>query len=102
MNTIATNAEHVLELLRRLPPRERLQVLAQVLPELAADLPGQPTIPDFWETTEVAALIAEQQVSPIMDFETLLGGWPQDEPLEPFLAALETWREQNPATENIE
>jgi hypothetical protein len=39
MSTLPTTPETVLRLLRQLPPRERLHVVSQVLPELERDLP---------------------------------------------------------------
>ncbi len=39
-------------------------------------------------------LAAEQGVSPVTDFDTLLGDfWPDDEPVEEFIAALGQWRQ---------
>ena len=66
MNTPIT-AESVLRQLRQLPPRDRLRVVAQVLPELERDLPA--TNPgdlatadllaelDSWETASDEALL---------------------------------------------
>ena len=39
MSITPTSPEAVLRLLRQLPPRERLRVVNQVLPELERDLP---------------------------------------------------------------
>ena len=41
-------AESVLRQLRQLPPRDRLRVVSQVLPELEQDLPAWPAFRDFW------------------------------------------------------
>ena len=49
MSTLATaTPDTVLALLRRLPPRERLHVLAQALPELECELPATPIAMGFW------------------------------------------------------
>lgn len=101
MNTSITNADRVLQLLRHLPPRERLRVVAQILPELAEALPTVSTVPNFWAAPDLDALITQQGVTPVTDFDTLLGGWPEDESVEPFLTALQTWREQNLAMVDI-
>ena len=66
-------AESVLRQLRELPPRERLRVVAQVLPELERDLPA--TSPedlaaaadllaefDSWETASDEALLKFEAV----------------------------------------
>jgi hypothetical protein len=60
-------AESVLRQLRQLPPRERLRVVAQVLPELARDWPAanpdDPAAADWlaefgsWETASDEALL---------------------------------------------
>ena len=102
MSTTIADAERALQALRRLSPRERLQVMMRALPELADALPDAPTSSTFWESTDIEALIAAQSVLPVTDFHALLGGWPEDEPLEPFLDALRTAREQNPACVEIE
>jgi hypothetical protein len=39
---VEVTAENVLELIRRLPPRERLRVIATALPEAERDLPAEP------------------------------------------------------------
>ena len=102
MDTKVADAEHVLKLLRRLSPREQLQVVLRALPELAEALPDTPIASEFWDAMDIDALVERQGVSPVTDFETLLGGWPEDEPLEPFLDELHTSREQNPALVEIE
>ena len=94
MNTQTVTTDTVLRLLRELPPRERLHVVAQVLPELEQDLPDVPASPDFWHGTDMRTLIERQGVQPA-SFDTLLGGWPDDEPIEDFLLAIREWRQQN-------
>lgn len=48
---------------------------------------------DFNAHPTVDELIAQQAKGPISDPETLLGDfWPEDEPVEEFLAALHEWR----------
>ncbi len=90
MDTKVADAEYVLKLLRRLSPREQLQVVLRALPELAEALPDTPIARDFWQATDIDALVATQGISPVTDFETLLGGWPEDESLDPFLDELHT------------
>ena len=97
MNTHASNADRVLELLRQLPPRDRLRVLAEALPELEQDLPDTTPYADFWEGHDMNALVKQQRIQAVQDFDTLLGGWPDEEPIDDFIAALREWRQQNPA-----
>jgi len=87
----------VLRLLRLLPPRERLRVVAQVLPELEGDLPAVLPSSDFWQGDDVHTLAEHQGVQPITEFDALLGGWPEGEPIDDFIAAVRKWRQQNPA-----
>jgi hypothetical protein len=48
---------------------------------------------DFDANPTVDELIAQQGKGPIRDPRTLLGDlWPDDEPIEEFLAALHKWR----------
>ena len=44
----AQDTDNVLRLLRMLPPRERLRVLAKALPELEDELPATPASPAFF------------------------------------------------------
>jgi hypothetical protein len=87
--------ETVLSLLRQLSPREQLRVVSQILPELERDLP--PTLPalDSWQGVSIAALAEQQAVRPIDDFDALLGGWPDEESIDEFLAAVRESRRQN-------
>jgi len=105
MNTypVTADADTVLRLLRLLPPRERLRVVAQVLPELELehDLPITPLSPDFWRGYDVNILAEHQGVQPVTDFDALLGGWPEDEPVDDFVAAVREWRRQNPTEVHI-
>jgi len=94
---VTTDTDTVLRLLRLLPPRERLRVVAQVLPELERDLLPTPSSSDFWQSDDVHTLAEHQGVQPIADFDALLGGWPEDEPVDDFIAAVYAWRQQNPA-----
>jgi hypothetical protein len=87
------HTDTVLRLLRLLPPRERLRVVAQVLPELERDLPVAPPAPDFWQGDDVHTLAERQRVQPVADFDALLGGWPEEEPVDDFIAALREWRQ---------
>jgi len=48
---------------------------------------------DFYANPTVDELIAQQRKEPIRDPRSLLGDfWPEDEPIEEFLAALRQWR----------
>jgi len=92
------DADTVLRPLRLLPPRERLRVVIEALPELEHDLPATPPSPDFWGGADIQALAERQGVQPIADFDTLLGGWPEDEPMDGFLAAVHEWRQEKRAS----
>lgn len=82
---LTADPDTVLELLRRLPPRERLRVVVQVLPELEHDLPVTLPPPNFWRGDDIYTLAERQGVQPVTDFDALLGGWPEDEPLDEFI-----------------
>ena len=102
-NVFPLSAEDVLRSLRQLPPRERLHVVAQVLPELERDLPATPsTAEDFWQGADLRVLAERQGIYPVTDFDTLLGGWPADESTDDFLTALREWRRQNQAQDTLE
>jgi hypothetical protein len=89
------DTDNVLRLLRMLPPRERLRVVAEVLPELEEQLPATPASPAFWQGSDIQALAERQGVQPITDFDNLMGGWPEDESIDDFLAALSDWRQES-------
>lgn len=95
MTIAAPTAETVLRLLRQLPPREQLRVVARVLPELENDLPLIPASADFWHGPTMEALIEQQGVQPADDFDALMGGWPEDEQVDEFIANVHHWRRQN-------
>jgi hypothetical protein len=47
----------------------------------------------FTATHDIETLAEEQGVSPITDFDQLLGDfWPEDESIEDFVATLREWR----------
>jgi hypothetical protein len=51
---------------------------------------------NFYANPSVDELIAQQGKEPIRDPNVLLGDfWPEDEPIEEFLAALHEWRGHN-------
>jgi hypothetical protein len=103
MNPIsATTADSVLQLLRLLPPRERLRVVVQALPELERELPVSPSSPDFWPGVDLRVLAERQGAQPITDWAALLGGWPEDEPIDDFIAAVREWRRSSPAEVHVE
>ncbi len=100
--SVSVTTDTVLRLLRELPPRERLRVVAQVLPELEQELPAISSSQDFWNGADVRVLAERQGVQPVKSFDALLGGWPDDEPIEDFLQAIRAWRQQNMSETSIE
>jgi hypothetical protein len=94
-STFTATPERVLSLLRRLTPRERLHVIAQVLPDLERELPAQRSDSDFWDGTSIAALAQKQNVQPAKDFDALLSGWPPEESVDDFITELRQWRQQD-------
>ena len=97
MNTFTASANKVLQLLRQLPPRERLHVIVEVLSELEQVLLSTPPASNFWEGVDVRTLAESQGVQPVDDFDALLGGWPEDESVDDFILAFRAQRRQNPA-----
>ena len=95
MTIVAPTPESVLQLLRQLTPREQLRVVARALPELANDLPPIPASADFWHGSTMEALIEQQGVRPVIDFDALLGGWPENETVDEFIAAVHQWRQES-------
>ena len=102
MSTVPATPEAVLRLLRQLPPRERLRVVAQILPELERDLPSMAPTLDFWQGANIATMAEQQAVHPIDDFDALLGGWPDDESIDDFVAAVREVRRHNLARVDAE
>ena len=97
--SLSTNSpEAVLRLLRQLPPRDRLHVVNQILPELEQDLPSLPASSDFWHGAELATLAEEQGVYAVDNFQALLGGWPEDESIDDFIASMHAERQRNRVT----
>lgn len=101
MNTIPVTVDTVTRLLRQLPPRERLRVIAHVLPDLERDLPDSLPVSDFWEGTDLLALAERQDVRPVENFDTLLGGWPEDESIDDFITSVREWRRRSPAEVDV-
>jgi hypothetical protein len=97
MDTLATNSDMVLQFLRQLPPRERLRIIVEVLVDLEQVLPSTSPVLDFWESVDVRALAESPGAQPVDDFDTLLGGWPEDESVDDFILAFRAQRRQNPA-----
>jgi hypothetical protein len=93
--TMTVDTDTVLQLMRLLPPRERLRVVVEVLPELENELPATAEPAGFWQGSDIVALAAEQGVQPVADIGTLLGGWPEDESVEDLLDMLHQWRQEN-------
>ncbi len=83
--------------MRQLPPRDRLRVVVEVLPDFEQVLPGASPISDFWVSADVHTLAESQGVRPVDDFDELLGGWPEDELIDDFIVAVRRMRRQNPA-----
>ena len=95
MSLPSTSPETVLRLLRQLPPRDRLHVVNQILPELEQDLPVRSASQDFWRSADLGTLAEEQGVYVVDDFQTLLGGWPEDESIDDFIAGVRAERQRN-------
>jgi hypothetical protein len=49
---------------------------------------------EFSASPGLEELIAQQGKGPVADIGTLRGGWPEDERVEDFIAALREWRSQ--------
>jgi hypothetical protein len=98
MSLSTTSPETVLRLLRQLPPRDRLHVVNQILPELEQDLPSLPASNDFWRSADLATLAEEQSVYAVDNFQALLGGWPEDESIDEFIASVRAERQRNRVT----
>lgn len=96
VDAFIASAASALQLLRQLPPRERLRVVAEVLPDLEQALPNGSPTSDFWEGVDVRALAKSQGVRPVDDFDALLGGWPEDESVDDFILAVRAERRRNP------
>jgi hypothetical protein len=92
---VKADTDIVLQLLRLLPPRERLRVVAQVLPELEDELPTTTEGAGFWQGSDIGILAERQGVRPIGELEALFGGWPEDESVDDFLAVLHQCRQEN-------
>jgi hypothetical protein len=93
-----TSTETVLRLLRQLPPRDRLHVVNQILPELERDLPALPVSGDFWRNTDLATLAESQGVYAVDNFQALLGGWPEEDSIDDFIASVRAERQRNRVT----
>jgi hypothetical protein len=92
---VKADTDIVLRLLRSLPPRERLRVVAEVLPELEDELPATTEGAGFWQGSDIGILAERQGVQPIEELEAMFGGWPEDEPVDDFLAMLYHGRQEN-------
>ena len=95
MRTDSTSPDEAVKALRQLPPRELLHVIMQVLADLERDLPPTLQSPDFWRGADVHTLARSQGVQPVEDFDALSRGWPEDESIEEFVAAVREWRKQD-------
>lgn len=93
--TMTTDIDTVLRLLRLLPPRKRLRVVVEVLPELEDELPATAEAAGFWQGSDTGILAERQGVQPIGDSKAVLGGWPEDESVDGFLAMLHRCRQEN-------
>ena len=47
---------------------------------------------DFAANPTLDELLAQQRKGPVNDTSVFRGGWPDDEPVEDFIAALHRWR----------
>ena len=70
-------------------------MVAEVLPGLEDDLPPTPVSTDFWTGRDIESLATEQGIEPVSDPSNLLGGWPEDESVDDFLAARQEWHQEN-------
>jgi len=95
MSLSTTSPETVL---RQLPPRDRLHVVNQILPELEQDLPSRPASSDFWRSADLTTLAENQGVYAVDNFQALLGGWPEDESIDEFIASVHAERQRPKAT----
>jgi ABC-type nitrate/sulfonate/bicarbonate transport system substrate-binding protein len=95
VSTFTASASKALQLLRQLPPRERLRVVAEALLDLEQDLSDTSPVPDFWEGVDIRALAESRGIQPVDDFDALLGGWPEDESVDDFILAIRAERRQN-------
>ncbi len=98
MSLSTTSPETVLRLLRQLPPRDRLHVVNQILPELEQDLPSLPASSDFWRKADLTTLAEEQSIYAMDNFQALLGGWPEDESIDEFIDNVRAERQRNRMT----
>ena len=101
MNESRVTTDDVLDLLRKLSPRDRLRVVLDVLPELEKDLPEDAAAPGFWQDVDILQLARQQRVEPVTDFAALLGGWPDDESIDEFMTTVRDWRRQSPAEVDV-
>lgn len=102
MTFTLTTPDTVLRLLRQLPPRERLHVVSQILPELEQALPAMRPSPDFWHSADLNTLAEEQSVYAVDNYQSLLGGWPAEESIDDFIAAVREERQRNRATGGVQ
>ena len=78
MDASTVSVDKVLQLLRQLPPRDKLRVVVEVLPDLEQGLPATLPASDFWEGAVMQMLAESQGGQPVDDFDALLGGWQTD------------------------
>jgi hypothetical protein len=97
VDAFTVSVDKVLQLLRQLPPRDRLRVVVEVLPDLEQVLPATLPASDFWGGADMQMLAKSQGVQPVDDFDALLGGWPEGESVDDFIMAVRERRHQNPA-----
>jgi hypothetical protein len=97
VDAFTVSVDKVLQLLRQLPPRDRLRVVVEILPDLEQVLPATLPASDFWEGSDMQMLAKSQGVQPVDDFDALLGGWPEDESVDDFIMAVRERRHQSPA-----
>ena len=69
----------------------------EALPDLEQVLPDTLPPAGFWEGADLATLADSQGVHPVDDFDALLAGWPDNESVDDFIAALRERRRLNPA-----
>lgn len=98
MSTVVS-LNQVLELANRLSLLDKVRLIEGIAPQIEQDLrtgqPAKPSNRDFWSGIDLHTLAKHQEVRPVDHFDALLGGWPEDESIDDFIAQLRAWRQQN-------
>ncbi len=57
-----------------------------------------PASHNFWRNADLDTLAEEQSIYAVDDFQALLGGWPEGESIDEFLASVHAERQRNRVT----